>query len=115
VVDDNRDAVTMLGALLRFDGHDVTTSLSGTEAVEIAISTRPDVVLLDIGLPGMDGHEVARQIRATLGRDAPSLIALTGYGRDEDRDLTRAAGFMAHLVKPVNFEALRRLLADLAT
>ena len=115
VVDDNRDAVTMLGALLKFDGHDVTTSLSGTEAVEIAIAARPDVVLLDIGLPGMDGYEVARQIRAALGQDAPRLIALTGYGRDEDRDLTRAAGFMAHLVKPVNFEALQRMLADLVT
>lgn len=115
VVDDNRDAVTMLGALLKFDGHDVTTSLSGTEAVEIAIAARPDVVLLDIGLPGMDGYEVARQIRAALGQDAPRLIALTGYGRDEDRDLTRAAGFMAHLVKPINFEALQRMLADLVT
>jgi len=105
--------VTMLAALLRFEGHEVTTSMSGSEAVEIVTSTKPDVVLLDIGLPGMDGYEVARRIRATIGEDVPRLVAVTGYGRDEDREQTRTAGFTAHLVKPINFEALRRMLSEL--
>jgi CheY-like chemotaxis protein len=113
VVDDNEDGVTMLAALLRFEGHEVTTSMSGSEAVEIVTSTKPDVVLLDIGLPGMDGYEVARRIRATIGEDVPRLVAVTGYGRDEDREQTRTAGFTAHLVKPINFEALRRMLSEL--
>jgi CheY-like chemotaxis protein len=114
VVDDNEDGAMMLAALLQFDGHDVLTSLSGPEAVEVVASAKPDIVLLDIGLPGMDGYEVAGRIRTTVGTEAPSLVALTGYGREEDRERTRAAGFAAHLVKPVNFEALRRVLSDLA-
>jgi signal transduction histidine kinase len=113
VVDDNEDGATMLAALLRIEGHEVTTSLSGSEAEEIINTTRPDVVLLDIGLPGIDGYEVARRIRTTLANDAPRLVAITGYGRDDDRERTHNAGFVAHLVKPVNFETLRRVLAEL--
>jgi CheY-like chemotaxis protein len=113
VVDDNEDGATMLAALLEFDGHQVTTSLSGLEAVDIAIAARPDVVLLDIGLPGLDGYEVARRIRAAAD-GAVRLVAITGYGRDEDRARARDAGFAAHLVKPVNFDALRRVLADIS-
>ena len=114
VVDDNEDGVTMLAALLQFDGHEVITSLSGSQAVEIAAASKPDVVLLDIGLPGIDGYEVARRIRTASGEATPRLVAISGYGRDEDRERTRTAGFVAHMVKPVNFEALRRMLADLA-
>jgi two-component system CheB/CheR fusion protein len=113
VVDDNLDGATMLAAILQLDSHEVLTALSGAEALEIAASKKPDVVLLDIGLPDMDGYEVARHIRAALREAAPALVALTGYGRDEDRERTRSAGFTAHLVKPVDFEALRRTLADL--
>ena len=114
VVDDNEDGAAMLAALLRSDGHEVINSLSGSEAVEIAASSRPDVLLLDIGLPGMDGYEVASRIRTMITDGTPHLVAITGYGRDEDRERTRAAGFAAHLVKPVTFEALRRMLGELA-
>jgi two-component system, chemotaxis family, CheB/CheR fusion protein len=113
VVDDNEDSAAMLAALLQFDGHEVFTSTSGAEALEIVPSKSPDVVLLDIGLPGMDGYEIASRMQATLGEETPCLVAITGYGRDEDLERTRSAGFRAHLVKPVSFEALRRLLADL--
>ena len=110
VVDDNEDGVAMLSALLTFDGHEVATASSGLEAVASAVSLKPDVVLLDLGLPGIDGYEVARRIRAAVG-DASRLIAITGYSRDEDRERTTAAGFSAHLVKPVDFDSLRRALA----
>jgi CheY-like chemotaxis protein len=114
VVDDNEDSAAMLAALLRFDGHEVLTALSGSQAVETAAATRPDVVLLDIGLPGMDGYEVARCIRTELGEGPPSLVAITGWGREEDRERTRSAGFAAHLVKPVGFEELRQVISGLA-
>ena len=104
----------MLAELLRFDGHDVETALSGMEALERIKTFRPDIALLDIGLPGLDGYEVARRIRAEVGNDAIRLIAITGYGRDEDRELARDAGFAAHLVKPVEFSALQRVLAQSA-
>jgi CheY-like chemotaxis protein len=111
VVDDNEDGATMLAAFLRFDGHEVLTCLSGAEALDIVATKKPDVVLLDIGLPGMDGYEVARRIRTAFPDGAPRLVAVTGYGREEDRERARAAGFEAHLVKPVDFDALRRILS----
>ena len=114
LVDDNADGAFMLAELLRFDGHDVETALSGMEALERIKTFRPDIALLDIGLPGLDGYEVARRIRAEVGNDAIRLIAITGYGRDEDRELARDAGFAAHLVKPVEFSALQRVLAQSA-
>jgi CheY-like chemotaxis protein len=113
VVDDNEDGATMLATLLSLDGHDVRTALSGSQAVETATATRPDLVLLDIGLPEMDGYEVARCIRTALGERTPTLVAITGYGRENDRERTRSAGFAAHLVKPVSFEELRRVISDL--
>ena len=112
LVDDNADGAFMLAELLRFDGHDVQTALSGMEAFERMKTFRPDVALLDIGLPGLDGYEVARRIRAEHGNESIRLIAITGYGRDEDRELARDAGFAAHLVKPVEFSALQRVLAQ---
>jgi CheY-like chemotaxis protein len=113
VVDDNEDGARMLATLLELEGYDVLTSLSGSEAVETVASKTLDVVLLDIGLPGMDGYEVARRIHTTLGDRAPRLVAITGYSREEDRERARSAGFAAHLVKPVDFQALRRVIADL--
>lgn len=114
VVDDNEDGAKMLAALLQFEGHEVTTSSSGLEAVEMAKTAKPDVVLLDIGLPGLDGYEVARRIRANDPEGAVRVIAITGYGREEDRARADAAGFTAYLVKPVNFDTLSRVLADLS-
>jgi signal transduction histidine kinase len=113
VVDDNVDGATMLATLLRLDGHEVETALSGVEALERLPAYRPDVALVDIGLPGLDGYEVARRIRASAGHGIIKLIAITGYGRNEDRERARLAGFDAHLVKPVEFPALQRLLADI--
>jgi CheY-like chemotaxis protein len=111
VVDDNADAAEMLANLLQLDGHEVERALSGEEALERVKSFAPDVALLDIGLPGLDGFEVASRIRASNGNDI-QLIALTGYGREEDRERARVAGFTAHLVKPVQYAALQYALAD---
>jgi signal transduction histidine kinase len=115
LVDDNADGATMLAELLRFDGHEVELALSGMDALERLDSFRPDVALLDIGLPGLDGYEVARRIRSSSLNGSVKLIAITGYGRDEDRERAREAGFAAHLVKPVEFSALQRVLAETTT
>jgi two-component system CheB/CheR fusion protein len=108
VVDDNQDSAEGLAMLLEIYGHEVRIAFSGPEALDAARTFLPDVVLLDIGLPGMDGYEVARQIRA--GRKDCRLVALTGYGQEEDRQRSRDAGFDHHLVKPVDLEELRRVL-----
>ncbi|MEO8431312.1 MAG: ATP-binding protein [Acidobacteriota bacterium] len=110
VVDDNADAAEGLGEFLRALGHDVWTVQDGAQAVATAREHRPDVVLLDIGMPGMDGHAVARRLRAdAIGRSA-LLVALTGYGQESDRRLSREAGFDHHLVKPVDVARLQSLL-----
>jgi PAS domain S-box-containing protein len=111
VVDDNRDAADSLAELLRLTGHDVSLAHDGEKALAIAESLRPDAVLLDLGLPGMDGFEVARRLRASPALARTRLIALTGYGQASDRRATANAGFEAHLVKPVDFAELERLLA----
>jgi CheY-like chemotaxis protein len=110
VVDDNQDGAEMLGSLLALDGHTVETVNSGPEALARLGEFRPDVVLLDIGLPGLDGYEVARRIRADTQWSGVQLVAMTGYGQEGDRDRSRAAGFAAHLVKPVEYPALRRVI-----
>jgi CheY-like chemotaxis protein len=112
VVDDNADGADMLAMLLKLEGHEVETALSGLEALERAPSFRPDVAILDIGLPGLDGYEVARRIRASESGVAIRLIAITGYGRQSDRERAREAGFAAHLVKPAEFSELQRVLAE---
>jgi two-component system CheB/CheR fusion protein len=84
----------------------------GREAIECVRSLRPDVVLLDIGLPGMDGYEVARKLREEFNSNGPYLIAVSGYGQEEDLARSRAAGFDLHLVKPVGADALQAALAD---
>jgi two-component system CheB/CheR fusion protein len=111
VVDDNRDSADSLAMLLRLLGHDVRTVNDGRQSLSVAAAYRPDLVLLDIGLPGMDGLTVARHLRSQPELAGAVLAALTGYGSDEDRRQAQAAGFNHHMVKPVNFEALQELLA----
>ena len=113
VVDDNRDCADSLGMLLKFLGADVCTANDGLAALEALKTYRPTVVFLDIGMPGMDGYEIARQARQQPeGRDV-MLIALTGWGQDEDRRQSKEAGFDHHLIKPLDLDALRALLASL--
>jgi PAS domain S-box-containing protein len=114
VVDDNRDAATTLGALLRLAGHSVALGYDGVEACELAQTYRPHVILLDIGMPRMNGYEACRKIRETAAGRQIVMIALTGWGQDDDRLQTSTAGFDDHLVKPVDFEVLRSLLAQVA-
>ena len=109
VVDDNQDSAESLAMLLEIYGHEVQVAFSGPVALDAARTFLPDIVLLDISLPGMDGYEVARQIRAD--RTDCRLVALTGYGQDEDRQRSRDAGFDFHLVKPVDLQELVRVLA----
>jgi PAS domain S-box-containing protein len=112
VVDDNEDYVRGLVDVLELLDLDVRTAGDGVSALEAARSFRPEVVLLDIGLPGLDGYQVARRLRAQdCGKDA-RIIAITGYGSEEDRLRSREAGFDLHLVKPVDFQALVTLLAE---
>jgi CheY-like chemotaxis protein len=114
VVDDSRDAAESLATLLGFLGADVEVAGDGPAALDALESYRPSVVLLDIGMPGMDGFEVARRARRRpSGRDA-TLIALSGWGQDEDRRRSKDAGIDYHFVKPVDVDALTRLLAALA-
>lgn len=110
VVDDNRDAADMLGILLRMQGHVVQVAHDGFAAVQMAPTFNPDVVLLDIGLPGLDGYAVAKQLRRLQSRTPLCLIAVTGYGQEEDRARSRAAGFDHHIVKPVEPSELSELL-----
>jgi len=111
VVDDSRDSANSMAMLLKFKGHLTHTAYDGLEAVEAAATFRPDVVLLDIGLPTLDGHEVCRRIRKLPSDKSIRLIALTGWGQDEDRQKTKEAGFDAHFVKPVDFPELLKLLS----
>ena len=113
IVDDNKDAAEWLATLLSLSGHDTHVALDGVEAVKAAERLAPDVVLLDIGLPRIDGYEVCRRIRQQpWGRDLV-IVALTGWGQEEDRQKSREAGFNTHLVKPVDDEVLMNLLASL--
>jgi CheY-like chemotaxis protein/anti-sigma regulatory factor (Ser/Thr protein kinase) len=111
VVDDNQDAAESLAMLLSLDGHEVQAVFTAEDALERAQSFRPQVMLLDIGLPGMDGFEVARRVRALEGGREIRLVALTGYGQNEDRQRALAAGFDEHLVKPVEPDKLAQTLA----
>jgi PAS domain S-box-containing protein len=112
VVDDNLDAADSLGMLLRMLGNQVRTARDGLEAVGAAEEFHPDVVLLDIGLPKLDGYEAARRIRAQRGGADMLLVALTGWGQPEDRRRSREAGFDHHLTKPVEFDEMKALLAS---
>lgn len=114
VVDDNVDAAMSLSILLRRMGHDVCTAYDGLEAVQAAAAFRSDVVLLDIGLPKMNGYEAAREIRRQPGGDCVTLIALTGWGQEEDKRRAVEAGFDHHITKPVDVRALGQLLQSVA-
>jgi CheY-like chemotaxis protein len=113
VVDDNVDSAMSMAMLLRISGHDTRTAHDGEIALERVEAFRPELVLLDIGLPKLDGYEVARRIRAEAWGQSIFLVAVTGWGQDEDRRNTAAAGFDLHLVKPVDLESLEKLLAGL--
>jgi two-component system CheB/CheR fusion protein len=110
VVDDNEDAAEMLALVLRKRGYAVVLAFDGEEALAMAEKHHPEVVLLDIGLPGIDGYEVARRLRAKVTSERLTVVAVTGYGQPADRQRSREAGFDHHLVKPVAMERLLPLL-----
>jgi PAS domain S-box-containing protein len=112
IADDNRDAAESLSRLLQAWGYQTAVAYDGPQAIAAAMGQRPRVVLLDIGLGGMTGYDVARTLRAEPSQDGVRLIALTGFGQEDDRRQSREAGFDAHLVKPVDPEELQRLLAE---
>jgi CheY-like chemotaxis protein len=114
VVEDNVDAAESLAALLRLWNHDVAVAHDGGTALEAAREKQPEVVLLDIGLPGLDGYQVARRLREEVGLAHTLLVAMTGHGQPEDRQRSQEAGIHHHFVKPVEPIVLRNLLADLA-
>jgi len=113
IVDDNRDAADSLAVLLRLHGHEVRVAYSGMAALEMAKTYTPDAVFLDIGMPGMDGYQVARRLRQQPGLENVVLAALTGWGQKEDRRRTAEAGFDHHLVKPPEPKAMENVLAAL--
>jgi CheY-like chemotaxis protein len=111
IADDNEDAAQTLALLLQISGHHVVVAHDGEQAVARYEETRPQFALLDIGMPGLDGYEVARRLRATAG-DAPlTLVAATGWGQDADKAKARAAGFDLHLTKPIDPDRILELLA----
>jgi signal transduction histidine kinase len=110
VVDDSVDSAESMAIILEMSGHDVRKAHNGPDALRTASDYKPDVVLMDIGMPGMSGHEVAQKMRETSATRDVVLIAMTGYGRQIDRDQSRAAGFDHHLVKPLDFEKLNEVL-----
>jgi CheY-like chemotaxis protein len=113
VVDDNRDAAESMSMLLQMWGHDVVFAYDGPTALETAEQWHPEAVFLDIGLPGMDGYEVAARLRELPHAKGTVLIAITGYGQDDDRLRSQRAGIDHHLVKPVAPDALRSLIDSL--
>ena len=115
VVDDSADAADSLALLLELEGHEVSTAYSASAALEAAERLQPDVAFIDIGLPQMDGYEVARRLRASDRCRAIRLVALTGYGQPDDRDEARRAGFDHHLVKPADWQSVGAILAEPAT
>jgi two-component system CheB/CheR fusion protein len=113
VVEDNSDAADALMMILELLGHHVRVANDGIVALELARANLPDVMLVDIGLPGMDGYEVARRVRRDPALKDLVLVALTGYGRDEDKRQALTAGFDYHLVKPVDPDSLHGLVVRL--
>jgi CheY-like chemotaxis protein len=112
VVDDNRDLAESLAMVLRLWGHDVAVAFDGPEALQVARDRLPEVIFLDIGLPLLDGFEVARQLRSEPKTRQMRIIAVTGYGREEDRQRSRDVGIDLHLTKPVDPTVLQRLLLE---
>lgn len=114
-LDDHADALEAIALLLELDGHDVKAVDSATQALQVAPGWLPDVALLDIGLRGMKGYELARRLRGEPSLSRLRLVAVTGYGHPGDRAQVLAAGFEAHLTKPVEPEVLGRVLAEQAS
>src|SRR6185436_4499832 len=115
LVEDNADVASGLAMLLTTLGHRVVTAPDGIAAIQAATESRPDVVLMDIGLPGLDGYEVARRLRTDRSLDAVTLVALTGYAGEADRQRSVSAGFNHHIAKPVSLDILEQLLAKLSS
>jgi CheY-like chemotaxis protein len=113
IVDDNEDAANSMAMILELSGHQTASVYTAADALRKAADFKPQVVLLDIGLPGMDGYEVAQKMRELPGLRDILLIAVTGYGRSDDRLRARDAGFDDHLTKPVEFAVLERTLAGI--
>src|SRR5436190_14920770 len=112
LAEDNPDIAMALSWLLRARGHVVEVAYDGRAALAIAKRFKPQFALLDLDLPAMDGYELAKELRARLGRSAPTLVAVTGFGQRTDRKRVRYAGFHAHLVKPIDLDELLSILAD---
>jgi CheY-like chemotaxis protein len=112
VVDDSLDAAESLAMLLEFEGHEIYKAHDGADAVRTAERVRPDIVLMDIGLPILNGYEACRRIRDQAWGAAIVMVALTGWGQEEDREQSHAAGFDLHLVKPVDHDDLRRIVGS---
>jgi CheY-like chemotaxis protein len=110
VVDDNRDAANMLQALFEFEHFDVATAYDGFDAIASVQKHMPNFIVMDLGMPGIDGYDTVRRIRAQPGADDVTIVALTGWGQTDARIKAAAAGFDHHMVKPVDFDALRNLI-----
>ena len=115
IVDDNRDAAETLAVLLQLQGHEVHIAYTAREVVQRAHEVRPSIILLDIGLPELNGYEIARRLRADPTLESVRLVAVTGYGQNEDRERARQAGFDAHVVKPVDLARLERAFSKLSS
>jgi len=113
IADDERDSVSMLAFILHDEGHEVREVYRGAEVLRLARDFNPDAVLLDIGMPGMSGYDVARELRQEYGEKRPLLIAVTGWKQSSDRILAKLAGFDHHLAKPFESAALLKLLEPL--
>jgi DNA-binding response OmpR family regulator len=113
IVDDNVDSAVSLRMLLELEGHEVAVAPEGNAGLQTAAQFHPEVVLLDIGLPGMDGYEIARRLRNDHERDGVWLIAVSGYGQEAHRLAAQQAGFDRYMVKPVDFDAFREVLDSL--
>ncbi|MBX9582114.1 MAG: response regulator [Gemmataceae bacterium] len=111
VVDDNRDGAASLAMMLKLLGNETRTAHDGLEAVDVAAAFRPDVILLDVGMPKLNGYDACRRIRGQPWARGAVIVACTGWGQDEDRRRSAEAGFDHHLVKPVDPQALMKLLA----
>ncbi|HEY6482728.1 MAG TPA: response regulator [Steroidobacteraceae bacterium] len=110
IVDDNQDAADSLTVLLQYQGHEVVTAYNGEEGLKCARTLRPHLVFLDLGMPRMDGIEAAQQLRSLPGGERMMLIALTGWGQEQDQQRTRMAGFDRHLLKPIDLGKLNEIL-----
>ena len=114
VVDDNEEAANLLRLFLQRDGHQVATAYDGRSALKLVEELHPDVVFLDIGMPNMNGYEVARTLRRFPRRDSMQLIAMTGWGQLDDKNRAIQAGFDRHVAKPLSPDSLRKLLSESA-